>query len=245
MIDVDINVPAADVHRMNEILTRYADHFKGNIPKTVEKTMVKIIVALRAANTTMRSKDARKVVQKTTQSKYGVYTRRQAHIAEYYARKKGIPFTPTRDAKFAIERLTQRGVKYIPLFYRASGRDMKDIDDAKGEAITFYPKSYWIKKPYGKQGLAQSSWSWMLKKLNKSALAEQAEVSSAFSVDTSNRIAGGVQSFQITASNKLNYIRHALKANVSSAIARASKMMIDEIEGHKKGAARAVRRAAA
>lgn len=245
MIDVTIDVPASDVERMNAVLTQYANHFKGNIPKTVEKTMVKIIVALRAANTTMRSKDSRKIVQKTTKSKYGEASRRLEHIAEYYARKKGIPFVPTRSSKFAIERFTQNGVKYIPLFHRASGRDMNDLADAKGEAIFFYPKSYWIKKPYGKQGLAQSSWAWMLKKLGKTALAEQAEVNSTVSVDTSNRISGGVQAYQITASNRLPYIRHALKANVSSALARASKMMIDEIEGHKKGAAQAAGRAAA
>ena len=54
MIALNINVPQGDIDTMTAMFARYADHFKQNIPKTVEKTMVKIVVALRASTITQK-----------------------------------------------------------------------------------------------------------------------------------------------------------------------------------------------
>ena len=36
MIDVNISIPVSDVDALNATLQKYAEHFKGNIPKTTE-----------------------------------------------------------------------------------------------------------------------------------------------------------------------------------------------------------------
>ena len=223
MINVSIDVPASDVNAMNDTFNKYVAYFNGNTKKATEKTMVKLITALRAANTTMRSKDRRAIVA-------WHIPKQLAHGSRKFK----------ADTYFAIDMLKQNGrSKKIPIPYA------KHISSAKRIAEQMMPKAYFLKKPYGKQGLAQSSWSWMLKRLKKSAGAEQLEISNAVSVDKSDRISGGVQVFEITATNRLNYIRKALKSNVSTFMSRAQKMMVDEIEGHKKGASRAIGRAAA
>jgi hypothetical protein len=171
--------------------------------------------------------------------------RQQQHIDDYYAKKRGVDVSQMRVAKYAIERYTQNGIKYFPLFYRASRRDMMSISDAKSEAGSIYPKQYYIRKPYGKQGLAMSSWAWMLKKLDMQSPSSGSGLSGAVSVSKSDLISGGMQDYTITGHNRLNYIRKATKANISTAMARAATMMRKDMERSKRNAAQAAGRAAA
>ena len=126
-------------------------------------------------------------------------------------------------------------MKYAQLF------GVDKVGEAKTVAELMYPKQYNISR----RGLARSSWAWMLKQLGKTSTAEQAEIGGAVSVSRDAINTGGMENYTIDASNKLNYIRKATKENISSALNRASKMMLDEIEGHKKGAAAKAGRVAA
>jgi hypothetical protein len=251
MINLNINFPAEDVANINRMLFRYAEHFRGDVKKTLNRTMVKIITALRAKNTTMISGEKRQIVQHTTKSKFEKNTRyarnmrQQQHIDDYYSKKRGVDVSQMRVAKYAIERYTQKGIKYFPLFKQGGGQDMKSVADAKNEASSVYPKQYFIKKPYGKQGLAMSSWAWMLKKLGTQSAATQNEISGGVSVSKSDLISGGMQDYTITAHNRLNYIRKATKANISTAMARAATMMRKDMERSKRGPAQSAGRAAA
>lgn len=253
MISATINFPKEDIDNIQKMLFRYADHLKGNIPKTVEKTMVKIIVALRAANSTMISGKVRKIVTNPNKYRGGKkstsrFMRAHDHIQDYYEAHPGAKKTGRKQswlpkmkdlergslpAKLAIMRYTQRrGIKYFQIF------GVDKVADAKAHAELLYPKQYNISR----RGLARSSWSWILKQLGKSATAEQEEINGAVNVSKQSGATGGYENFSITAHNKLNYIKKATKANVSTALSRASKMMQSEIEGHKKSAAAAVGR---
>lgn len=245
MIAVTIDVPQADVDRMNATLTRYAEYFKGNMPKTLEKTMVKIITALRAGNTTIVSDKVRKIVpfRKFAKNSGDKFLRAHDHIRDNYINKPSANKTghkaawlpplkalgkDGRTATLAIERYTQsKGIKYTPITAASK------VGDAKAIAQFVYPRIYNITR----RGLARSSWGWMLRQLRKSVTTDQPEIDGTVSVSRSNISMAGQDNIVIEATNKLNYIRKATKANISTVLARASRMMIDEIEGHKKGAA--------
>jgi hypothetical protein len=172
------------------------------------------------------------------------FMRAHEHIQENY-KAHGSPANPTnrraswlppirdldrkaRPAKLAIEIYTQRrGMKYAQIF------GIDKVGDAKTVAQLMMPKQYNITR----RGLARSSWGWMLRQLKKTASTEQPEINGTVMISRSNISVAGKDNIIIEATNKLNYIRKATKANISTVLARASRMMIDEIEGHTKGAA--------
>jgi hypothetical protein len=58
------------------------------------------------------------------------------------------------------------------------------------------------------------------------------------------QVSNGVLQFGISATNRLSYIRKAMKANITTALARASTMMRKQMERNKRDAAQAIGRAA-
>jgi hypothetical protein len=195
--------------------------------------MVKIIVALRAGNTTKRSKEVRRIVKDPKKTIGGKsykekMLRTHEHIQQYYkdhpgAKKTGIkrPWLPSqkslkRDPKWAIEMFTQkRGIKYFPL------PNLKREDDTASNRKRISESQYSRFYNIAKRGLARSSWSWILKRLGKSGSAEQDELINTFSVrktDTYLR-----ESIEV--SNKLSYIKKAMTQNVSTFVERATEMI--------------------
>jgi hypothetical protein len=216
MISATIDFPKEDITALQQMMYRYSAHFNGNAKKTVEGTMVKIITALRADNSTMKSKPARKIVD--------------WHIPKQLAHgdRKYIPET-----RYAIEVFSQKGKRMIPV--RA-----KSMSQAKQIASRFMPNQYNIKK----SGLARSSWGWILKQMGKSGAIEQRQISGATDYKPTESISNGVLSYGISVTNRLSYIRKAMKANITTALARASTMMRKQMERNKRDAAQAIGRAA-
>jgi hypothetical protein len=216
MISATIDFPKEDITALQQMMYRYSAHFNGNAKKTVEGTMVKIITALRADNSTMKSKPTRKIVD--------------WHIPKQLAHgdRKYIPET-----RYAIEVFSQKGKRMIPV--RA-----KSMSQAKQIASRFMPNQYNIKK----SGLARSSWGWILKQMGKSGAIEQRQIAGTTDVKKIEQVSNGVLQFGISATNRLSYIRKAMKANITTALARASTMMRKQMERNKRDAAQAIGRAA-
>lgn len=240
MIELSIDVPRSDIEDLSAMFGRYVAHYNGNITKAVEKTMVKLVVALRAS--TIKSKKVRKIVpyRKRFDESQGRDKFFKAHeaIQEWYKKhptarhtgrqgdQKWLPRLKdlhggNRFAKLAIERYTQRmGVKYQPILGATK------VGEAKAIAAEKYKKQYEIKR----RGLSYSSWGWIMRKLGKASPTELAEYSGAVSVSKTDQEAAGVRDFRIEAANMLNWIRKATKANVSSVTSRAATMMRKEME---------------
>ena len=216
MISATIDFPKEDITALQQMMYRYSAHFNGNAKKTVEGTMVKIITALRADNSTMKSKPTRKIVD--------------WHIPKQLAHgdRKYIPET-----RYAIEVFSQKGKRMIPV--RA-----KSMAQAVQVASRFMPNQYNIKK----SGLARSSWGWILKQMGKSGAIEQRQIAGTTDVKKIEQVSNGVLQFGISATNRLSYIRKAMKANITTALARASTMMRKQMERNKRDAAQAIGRAA-
>jgi hypothetical protein len=216
MINATIDFPKEDITALQQMMFRYSAHFNGNAKKTVEGTMVKIIAALRADNSTMKSKPRRKIVD--------------WHIPKQLAHgdRKYIPET-----RYAIEVFSQKGKRMIPV--RA-----KSMAQAKQIASRFMPNQYNIKK----SGLARSSWGWILKQMGKSGAIEQRQIAGTTDVKKIEQVSNGVLQFGISATNRLSYIRKAMKENITTALARASTMMRKQMERNKRDAAQAIGRAA-
>jgi hypothetical protein len=216
MINATIDFPKEDITALQQMMFRYSAHFNGNAKKTVEGTMVKIITALRADNSTMKSKPTRKIVD--------------WHIPKQLAHgdRKYIPET-----RYAIEVFSQKGKRMIPVRAKSKAQ-------AKQIASRFMPNQYNIKK----SGLARSSWGWILKQMGKSGAIEQRQIAGTTDVKKIEQVSNGVLQFGISATNRLSYIRKAMKANITTALARASTMMRKQMERNKRDAAQAIGRAA-
>jgi hypothetical protein len=217
MINATIDFPKEDITALQQMMFRYSEHFNGNAKKTVEATMVKIITALRAANSTKKSKPTRKIID--------------WHIPRQLAHgdRKYIP-----ESRYAIEVFTQKGKRMVPI------RSAKSKSQATQIASRFMANQYNIKK----SGLARSSWSWILKQMGKSGAIEQRQITGTTEVKKVEQVSGGVLQFGINATNRLSYIRKAMKANITTALARASTMMRKQMERNKRDAAQAIGRAA-
>ena len=216
MINATIDFPKEDITAIQQMMYRYAAHFNGNAKKTVEGTMVKIITALRAANSTMKSKPVRKIVD--------------WHIPKQLAHgdRKYIPET-----RFAIEAYSQKKKRMIPVRAKSKAQAVQ-------VASRFMPNQYNIKK----SGLARSSWGWILKQMGKSGAIEQRQIAGTTEVKKVEQVSNGVLQFGIGVTNRLSYIRKAMKANITTALARAATMMRTQMERNKRDAAQAVGRAA-
>jgi hypothetical protein len=116
----------------------------------------------------------------------------------------------------------------------------KSMAQAVQVASRFMPNQYNIKK----SGLARSSWGWILKQMGKSGAIEQRQIAGTTDVKKIEQVSNGVLQFGISATNRLSYIRKAMKANITTALARASTMMRKQMERNKRDAAQAIGRAA-
>ena len=240
MIELSIDVPKGDIAELSAMFARYVEHYNGDVTKAVERTMVKLVVALRAS--TIKSKKVRKIVpyKKRFNEAQGRDKFFKAHeaIQEWYKQnpqarhtskqgdQKWLPRLKdlqggNRFAKLAIEKFTQRaGIKYLPM------TGASKVSEAKELATTKYRSQYEIKR----RGLSYSSWGWIMRKLGKATPTELAEYSGAVSVNKSDYDSGGVRDFRMEAANMLNWIRKATKANISSVTSRAATMMRKEME---------------
>lgn len=230
MIDVNISIPPQDVAAMNDAFARYVAWFRKGPAEAVKKTCVYIVRSLRASTKT--SGKVRRIVKNPAYVKpTNKRTRQLQHIRAWYAGKgKDVP-ADTADYfnRWAIERLRQRGrASYVPLFLAQTKAEAQRM--AKRDR----PQSYRILR----RGLAKSSWGWMLGKLGKPSMVDQAQISGTTEV-TETRTGGEFEYHAVSLANKLGYIRKATKANVGTVLERASKAMVDEMEGHVKGARRA------
>jgi hypothetical protein len=213
MINATIDFPKEDITALQQMMFRYSEHFNGNAKKTVEATMVKIITALRAANSTKKSKPTRKIID--------------WHIPRQLAHgdRKYIP-----ESRYAIEVFTQKGKRMVPI------RSAKSKSQATQIASRFMANQYNIKK----SGLARSSWGWILKQMSKAGSIESRGTTEVQRVE---QVSGGVLQFGINATNRLSYIRKAMTANITTALARAATMMRTQMERNKRDAAQSIGKA--
>jgi len=226
MIDVNITIPSQDIAALQATVDRYVQWFRKGPKEAIKKTCVYIVRSLRAS-TKIGAKN-RRIVKNPDYAKTGSKRERQLmHIAEWNAAHGRPSRMPQQFQKYAIQRYGQRGGPW----YRGVNGDShaqaraaaQALDVIKGDRSNIYR--------IAKRGLAKASWGWMLGKLGKPSLAEQAEISGTTAV-TEGGNTGAFEYSYIDLSNKLNYIRKTLKGNVGSVMSRANRAMIDEMEGH-------------
>ena len=80
--------------------------------------------------------------------------------------------------------------------------------------------------------------------MGKSGAIEQRQIARTTDVKKSEQVSNGVLQFGISATNRLSYIRKAMKENITTALARAATMMRKQMERNKRDASQAIGRAA-
>jgi peptidoglycan hydrolase-like protein with peptidoglycan-binding domain len=233
MIDVNITIPSQDIVALQATVDRYVQWFRKGPKEAIKKTCVYIVRSLRAS--TKIGAKTRRIVKNPDYAKTGSKRERQLmHIAEWNAAHGRPSRMPQQFQKYAIQRYGQRGGPW----YRGVNGDTAAqartaaaaLDTIKGDRSNIYR--------IAKRGLAKASWGWMLGKLGKPSLTEQAEIGGTVTMQPGGSPSGAFEYSYIDLSNKLNYIRKTLKGNVGSVMARANRAMIDEMEGHIKQARR-------
>jgi hypothetical protein len=230
MIGINIDVPQQDIAALQSTVDRYVQWFRKGPKEAIKKTCVYIVRSLRAS--TKLGAKARRIVKNPSYAETGSKRERQLmHIAEWCAQHGRPVRMPQQFQKYAIQRYGQRG----GVWYRGVNGDTSAqarsaaaaLDTLKGERSNIYR--------IARRGLAKASWGWMLKSLGKQSTTEQSKIPGTTSVIEGGS-AGASETSYIDLSNKLSYIRKALKVNVGSVMARANKAIIDEMEGHIKQA---------
>jgi hypothetical protein len=225
MIAVNIDFPQADINAMNEAFKRYVDYYKGNIPKTVEKTCVQIIKALRGS--TKVSPKIRPLVRNPLNLK-GLDLRRAVWGVNKY--KNGMPYFSPIAGSGEYGKIRYRSKKSLTVMEwdKQTGKRQKvnitnaDLEMAGRSDLMLknHPK-----RKINRSGLAKSSWGWMLGKLGKAAAFNQPEISGSTTVEKINNAMSGI--FAISLTDKLKYIRKSMTGGnpVASALSRATNMM--------------------
>lgn len=208
--------------------------------KTLIKTSMKVLVALRAsAKVSPKKRDLYETKAMSMDNRFR-HTRMQDHIQDWYKqhgapkKKTGRTLHPSQytskaerseDFKFAaIKRRFAGEYKLFPM------RGVEKVSEAEKS------KKLIIKK----QGLARSSFTWMMGKLGSgmaSGTAKQREITGVTNVAKGSTQSAGSTRLFIKMVNELGYIISSLqggKKDVSSALERARNMLRSETKNALK-----------
>lgn len=244
MIGIDIAVPQRDLDNMSAAFKRFVTHFRGNVPKAVEKTLVQIIKSL--SGSTKVSAKIRPIVKNpdpraktdARRAPFGVYK----YSNKKEPRKYFSPIRGTGEYGAAI-----RYVGRDKILVRVRG-GWETYTRAEFESMNLGSRTLQNhpKRKIGRSGVAKASWVWMLGKLGASATTSHQVIPGTTAV-TRIETGGAFELFALLAENKLRYIRRALhgREDVSTVIQRATNNMRSMMgELPRKSAASAGLRAA-
>jgi hypothetical protein len=241
MIGINIELPERDRAEVGAMVRRFVAFYRGDMGRAVEKTMVRIISALREK--TKVSAKIRKIVRNpdpraktdARRAPFGVmkYSNKRTP-REYFSPIRGTGEYGAAIRYMGRNKVLMRVRGGWEVFTRAELESM----NMSSRTIQNHPK-----RIIGRSGLAKDSWGWMLGQLGASAALKFTPNNEAVKVTrttTDNDVS-------ITADNKLKYIRAALKPGAISTVMQRAKqqMMWDLASDSGRAAIRARMRAAA
>lgn len=229
MTDVALQFAPGSFDKLRRSVEKRSRLLNEDIRKTLIKTSVKILTALRAsAKVSPAKRDLYEARAMSLDTRFK-HTRMQNKIQDWYkthgpARNKtGRQLPPsvytkkgerTGDFKFAaIKRRYAGEYKLFPM------------NGVEKEAVAKKSTKLIIKK----RGIAKSSFTWMMGKLGAGGSAQQKEEPGATSVQKSSRTEGNSTVLSINLLNQIKYILTALrggKKDAFSALQRARSMLV-------------------
>jgi hypothetical protein len=233
MIGLNIEIPAQDVAEVDSMLKDYVRFYKGNIAKAVEKTMVRIISALRAGTKVsskkrplVRNPDPR-AKKDARKAEWGVY--------KYYQSmpRKFAPIKGTGE----YGRLKYIGKKWI----RGTDGELYPVREVAESNPGILIQNH-KRRIINRSGLAKASWGWMLGQLGASAAAGFKPINGAVYVTRTNT----ETDVSITAENELKYIQKAIRPGALRTVMQRARnqMKWDMADADERARIRARKRAA-
>lgn len=235
MTDVSIEFSKGSFDRLRRSAQARSRVLNEDMSKTLVKTTLKVLVALRAtAKKSPKKRDLYETRAMSMDNRFR-HTRMQDHIQDWYKqhgvrKKTGRTLPPSqytskdeRNDEFKFAAIKRRFVGEYKLF---------PMPGVEKESEAKKSKKLLIKK----RGLAVSSFTWMMGKLGAGGSAEisQNDVKggqSAIDVIKGSTQQQGSTSLSIKLSNRLNYIISSLrggKRDISTAMDRAREMLMSD-----------------
>jgi hypothetical protein len=241
MTDIAIEFSKGSFDRLRRSAQARSRVLNEDMRVTLKKTSLKVLVALRAS--TRKSPKKRQLYEagEMSMSDRFRHTRMQDKIQDWY-KQHGAPKTksgrhlPT--SVYTSKAQRNEDFKFAAIKQRYPGEHkLLPIFGAEKKAEAKKSKKLTIKK----QGLARSSFTWMMGALGSGGSAQQPEISGVTSVTKGATQAEGSTRLSVKMSNRLKYVLSALKGgkrDVSTALDRAREMLMSDTRRALKKAVR-------
>lgn len=229
MMDVSIEFAQGSFDRLRRSAQARSRVLNEDMRKTLTKTSLKVLVALRAsAKTSPKKRPVQEARQFYFYGEKEKSARMQERIKTWYAQHSPASKTGRHLSGYVSASQRKGGYQFVAVKSRKRGEHvlLPIYGATKKSEANKSPK-----RIIRKQGLARSSFTWMMGALGGGGSSQQPEIPGVTSVTKGATQSKTSSTLSVKMSNRLNYILSALKGgkrDVSTALDRARAMLMSD-----------------